>query len=171
MAKNLGINKGMFTNMLKNGTQSMRMNYYPPCPEASKVLGISPHSDATGLTILLQFNQVEGLQIKHNGTCVPVKILPSALLVNIESVRDLEVRLIAASGGIGNVLRFSIRYQASNTGKFHSTNAAKKQVGGCFYVVKRILPELQSQPQQQNQINAASRSQSTSTLRQYGLRD
>ncbi|KAK9091627.1 hypothetical protein Sjap_024804 [Stephania japonica] len=34
---------------------------------------------------------------------------------DIESVRDLEVRLIAASGGIGNVLRFSIRTHISNS--------------------------------------------------------
>ncbi|KAK9147493.1 hypothetical protein Scep_006250 [Stephania cephalantha] len=89
MAKNLGINEGKFTNMFNNGTQSMRMNYYPPCPEASKVLGISPHSDATGLTVLLQFNQVHGLQINHNGTWVPVKMLPSALLVNIGDIIEI----------------------------------------------------------------------------------
>ncbi|KAK9115474.1 hypothetical protein Sjap_014421 [Stephania japonica] len=60
---------------------------------------------------------------------------------------------------------FVLQYQASNAGKFPSTTAAKKQVGGCYYVVKRILQELQSQPQpqQQNHINAAARSPSTST--------
>ncbi|KAK9143761.1 hypothetical protein Syun_013161 [Stephania yunnanensis] len=89
MAKNLGIDEGKFTNMFNNGTQSMRMNYYPPCPEASKVLGISPHSDATGLTVLLQFNQVHGLQINHNGTWVSVKMLPNALLVNIGDIIEI----------------------------------------------------------------------------------
>ncbi|TYI52351.1 hypothetical protein E1A91_D12G241800v1 [Gossypium mustelinum] len=34
------------------------MNYYPHCAEASKVLGASPHFDATGLTLLLQVNEL-----------------------------------------------------------------------------------------------------------------
>ncbi|PON84991.1 Oxoglutarate/iron-dependent dioxygenase [Trema orientale] len=29
------------------------MNYYPPCPQLDLVISLNPHSDATGLTILL----------------------------------------------------------------------------------------------------------------------
>ncbi|KAK9096242.1 hypothetical protein Sjap_021739 [Stephania japonica] len=97
MAKSLGVDEGNFINMFRDGSQqSMRMNYYPPCPEASKVLGISPHSDATGLTILLQLNQVDGLQIRHDGTWLPVKLLPGALLVNIGDI--IEVIPILSNG-------------------------------------------------------------------------
>ena len=46
----------------------MRMNYYyPPCPEPEKVIGLTPHSDGIGLAILLQSNEVEGLQIRKDG--------------------------------------------------------------------------------------------------------
>lgn len=55
----------------------MRMNYYPPCVMANKVIGLAPHSDATGLTILMEVNQVQGLQIRKNGKWVPIKPLPN----------------------------------------------------------------------------------------------
>ncbi|KAL1224154.1 Protein SRG1 [Cardamine amara subsp. amara] len=69
--------------------QSMRMNYYPPCPQPDQVIGLTPHSDAVGLTILMQVNEVEGLQIKKDGKWVPVKPLPNAFVVNIGDVLEI----------------------------------------------------------------------------------
>ncbi|KAL0723689.1 hypothetical protein Bca4012_038288 [Brassica carinata] len=69
--------------------QSMRMNYYPPCPEPHQVIGLTPHSDAVALTILLQVNEVEGLQIKKDGRWVSVKPLPNAFVVNIGDVLEI----------------------------------------------------------------------------------
>ena len=69
--------------------QKLRMNYYPPCPEPDQVYGLTPHSDATGLTILLQVNEVEGLQIKKNGKWVSVKPLPNAFVVNIGDMLEV----------------------------------------------------------------------------------
>ncbi|MFQ6637815.1 hypothetical protein Gotur_013588 [Gossypium turneri] len=66
IAKNLGIDPKMLPSFFEDGAQVIRMNYYPPCVEVSKVLGASPHSDATGLTLLLQVNEVEGLKIKKD---------------------------------------------------------------------------------------------------------
>jgi len=68
--------------------QRIRMNYYPPCPEPDKAIGLTPHSDATGLTILLQVNEVEGLQIKKDGKWVSVKPLPNALVVNVGDILE-----------------------------------------------------------------------------------
>ncbi|XP_009109220.2 protein SRG1 isoform X2 [Brassica rapa] len=51
--------------------QTMRMNYYPPCPDPDQV------------------NEVEGLQIKKNGKWVPVKPLPNAFVVNIGDVLEI----------------------------------------------------------------------------------
>lgn len=70
-------------SLFGGGLQAMRMNYYPPCPRPDLVMGLTPHSDAGGLTILLQLNDMEGLQIKKDGTWVPVKPLPNAFVVNI----------------------------------------------------------------------------------------
>lgn len=75
----------------EDGIQSMRINYYPPCPQPEKVIGLTPHSDASGLTILLQLNDVQGLQVRKDGMWVPVKPLPNAFIVNIGDI--LEVKL------------------------------------------------------------------------------
>jgi len=76
--------------LFEDGIQMMRTNYYPPCPQPEKVIGLTNHSDPVGLTILLQLNEVEGLQIRKDGMWVPVKPLPSAFIVNIGDM--LEVR-------------------------------------------------------------------------------
>ncbi|XP_077247205.1 S-norcoclaurine synthase 1-like [Tasmannia lanceolata] len=89
MAKNLGFDPKKLTDMFDDGTQGLRMNYYLPCLEANKVLGQSPQYDATGLTLLLQVNQVQGLQIRNNGKWIPVKPLSGALIVNIGDILEI----------------------------------------------------------------------------------
>ncbi|RDY10073.1 Protein SRG1, partial [Mucuna pruriens] len=69
--------------------QSMRWNYYPPCPQPENVIGINPHSDAGALTILLQVNETEGLQIKKDGKWIPVKPLPNAFVVNVGDMLEI----------------------------------------------------------------------------------
>ncbi|PON45822.1 Oxoglutarate/iron-dependent dioxygenase [Parasponia andersonii] len=84
-------NMSFFMGMDKNGLkrlhvvmkQSMRMNYYPPCSRPDLVLGVSSHSDGGSITILLQDDDITGLQIKHKGGWLPVKPIPNALVVNI----------------------------------------------------------------------------------------
>ncbi|KAL8468362.1 hypothetical protein ACS0TY_031546 [Phlomoides rotata] len=75
--------------MFENGMQSMRMTYYPPCPEPDKVMGLTPHSDASGITILLQLNGVEGLQIKKDGVWMAVNFLPDAFVVNLGDIIEI----------------------------------------------------------------------------------
>ncbi|KAL8124554.1 hypothetical protein AgCh_012272 [Apium graveolens] len=58
----LSVKMGMDSNDLpelhKEMQISMRVNYYPVCCEPEKVMGMSPHSDATTITILLQDNNI-----------------------------------------------------------------------------------------------------------------
>lgn len=75
--------------MFEDGTQGLRMNYYPPCQQASRVMGLTPHSDSVGLTLLVQVNEVQGLQIKKNGRWVPVKPVPGAFIVNIGDIIEV----------------------------------------------------------------------------------
>ncbi|KAI9177740.1 hypothetical protein LWI28_018609 [Acer negundo] len=89
MAKNLGIESGHLASLFQDGIQGVRMNYYPPCAQSNKVMGLTKHSDATGLTLLVQVNQVEGLQINKNGIWVPIKPLPGALIVNIGDIMEI----------------------------------------------------------------------------------
>ncbi|CAN1256891.1 2-oxoglutarate-dependent dioxygenase 11 [Linum perenne] len=68
MAINLGLEPEKLLTLFKDGTQGVGMNYYPPCKESTKVMGFTPHSDASALTLLTQVNDdVPGLQIMSNG--------------------------------------------------------------------------------------------------------
>ncbi|KAH7568650.1 hypothetical protein JRO89_XS06G0028100 [Xanthoceras sorbifolium] len=83
MGKNLRImDTNEMTTMLE-GRQAMSFNYYPACPEPEQVIGLAPHSDFSGLTILLEVNDVQGLQIKKDEMWIPVKSLPDAFIINI----------------------------------------------------------------------------------------
>ena len=89
MAKALKMDVEEMVELFSDGVQSMRMNYYPPCPEPNKTIGFSPHSDADALTILYQLNEIEGLQIRKDGRWVSVKPLPNAFVVNIGDIMEV----------------------------------------------------------------------------------
>ncbi|XP_061367074.1 oxoglutarate-dependent flavonoid 7-O-demethylase 1-like [Gastrolobium bilobum] len=89
MANALTMDTMEMTETFGAGTESMRINYYPPCPQPELVMGLNPHSDAGGLTILLQANEVEGLQIKKDGLWIPIKPLPNAFIINIGDLMEI----------------------------------------------------------------------------------
>ena len=86
MAKALKMEAVDMKVLFEEGHQAMRMNYYPPCPQPELAIGLNAHSDAVGLTILLQINEMEGLQIRQNGMWIPVKPLQNAFVVNIGDI-------------------------------------------------------------------------------------
>ncbi|CAN6926428.1 unnamed protein product [Brassica oleracea] len=61
----------------------MRVNYYPKCPRPELALGLSPHSDPGGLTILLPDDKVVGLQVRYGDTWITVNSHPHAFIVNL----------------------------------------------------------------------------------------
>ncbi|OVA18942.1 Oxoglutarate/iron-dependent dioxygenase [Macleaya cordata] len=89
MGRALQIEKELIRELFEDGMQNMRMNYYPPCPQPELVIGLKPHSDAVGLTILLQLNEIEGLQVRKEGNWIPVKPLPNAFIVNIGDIFEI----------------------------------------------------------------------------------
>ncbi|KAG6416718.1 hypothetical protein SASPL_124154 [Salvia splendens] len=89
MAESLEMEETEAEEMFDDGMQSLRMTYYPPCPQPEKVIGLTPHSDATGITILLQVNGVQGLQVKKDGVWIPVQFLPDAFVVNIGDILEI----------------------------------------------------------------------------------
>ena len=89
MAKALGMEPNDMRTLFEEGHQGMRMNYYPPCPQPECAIGLNSHSDAGGLTILLQINEMEGLQIRKDGTWIPVKPLPNAFVINIGDIIEV----------------------------------------------------------------------------------
>nr|XP_043637421.1 jasmonate-induced oxygenase 3-like [Erigeron canadensis] len=62
---------------------SLRVNLYPKCPQPDLTLGISPHSDPGGITILLPDDRVSGLQVRKGDAWVTVKPIPNAFIVNL----------------------------------------------------------------------------------------
>ncbi|XP_019162029.1 PREDICTED: codeine O-demethylase-like [Ipomoea nil] len=91
IAQTLKIGKREMEDMAEDGMQSMRMTYYPPCPKPELVTGITPHSDATLITILHQVNGVDGLQVKtDDGNWIPVEFHPAdALVVNVGDTLEI----------------------------------------------------------------------------------
>jgi isopenicillin N synthase-like dioxygenase len=83
MTKALKIQTSEILDFFEDGVQSMRMNYYPPCPQPEQVIGLNPHSDVAALTILLQVNEMDGLQIRKDGMWIPIKPLSDAFVINI----------------------------------------------------------------------------------------
>ncbi|KAL6190998.1 hypothetical protein ACLB2K_037391 [Fragaria x ananassa] len=84
IAMSLGLKGDIFEKMFGEAVQAIRMNYYPPCSRPDLVLGLSPHSDGSALTVLQQGkdNSV-GLQILKDDRWVPVQPIPNALVINI----------------------------------------------------------------------------------------
>ena len=93
MANALAVDPMEIRELFGQAEQSMRMNYYPPCPQPELVIGLSSHSDGGGLTILLQANEVEGLQIRKDELWIPVKPLPNAFIINLGDM--LEVIIVS----------------------------------------------------------------------------
>ncbi|XP_037481108.1 2-oxoglutarate-dependent dioxygenase 11-like [Triticum urartu] len=88
IAKTLEVDPKLVADKL--ASQFLRMNYYPPCTSTpEKVLGLSPHSDGSFLTILLEVNSVQGLQIRRHGAWIPVKPHCDALLVNVGDLLEI----------------------------------------------------------------------------------
>ncbi|XP_027343293.1 protein SRG1-like [Abrus precatorius] len=89
LGKAIGMDMKEVDKFFGNGMQSLRMSYYPPCPKPELVVGLTPHSDATGITILHQVNGVEGLEIKKDGVWIPVTFLQDAFVVNVGDIMEI----------------------------------------------------------------------------------
>jgi len=94
MANALKVDPEEIRELFGQGTQSTRINYYPPCPQPELVIGLNSHSDGGGLTILLQGNEVEGLQIKKDGLWIPVKPLPNAFIINLGDMLEVIINYL-----------------------------------------------------------------------------
>ncbi|KAL0919111.1 hypothetical protein M5K25_011186 [Dendrobium thyrsiflorum] len=79
----LGVDGGHYREFFAESTSILRCNYYPPCQEPELTFGTGPHCDPTSLTILLQQDEVDGLQVFSGGEWRVVRPLPGALVINI----------------------------------------------------------------------------------------
>jgi isopenicillin N synthase-like dioxygenase len=93
MAIDLGVSQEALLHAFFSGDaekgQMMVMNHYPPCRHPEKVLGITPHTDGLGLTVLLHVDDTPGLQIRRGGRWLPVRPLPGAFVVNVGDILEV----------------------------------------------------------------------------------
>ncbi|XP_014523727.2 protein SRG1-like [Vigna radiata var. radiata] len=82
----MGMQKHVFLELNEESLEAFRVNYYPPCNTPEQVLGLSPHSDTSTITLLMQDDDINGLEIRHQGGWVPVIPISDALVVNVGDV-------------------------------------------------------------------------------------
>ncbi|KAL5989090.1 Flavanone 3-dioxygenase 2 [Asimina triloba] len=83
ISESLGLEKDYFEKLLGDQGQHMAVNFYPPCPEPELTYGLPGHTDPNTITILLQDQEVAGLQVFKDGKWIAVNPHPEALVVNI----------------------------------------------------------------------------------------
>jgi hypothetical protein len=88
MAVDMGVEPERLLEMFGGQPQTMKVTYYPPCRQAGDVIGLSPHTDACAITVLLHVNDVQGLQIRKDddGKWLAVEPLDGALTVFVGDV-------------------------------------------------------------------------------------
>lgn len=89
IGKLLKMNMEEMEQLFEDGMQSVRITHYPPCPKPELVVGLKPHSDGSGITILHQVNGVQGLQIKKDGVWFPVNFDNDAFVVNVGDILEV----------------------------------------------------------------------------------
>ena len=82
----LGVQRGLLeADFGEDHSSFLRLNYYPTCTEPERHLGISPHTDAGALTVLMTDGQT-GLQFQRGGDWYTVQPVPDALTINIGDI-------------------------------------------------------------------------------------
>ncbi|WVZ57384.1 hypothetical protein U9M48_007775 [Paspalum notatum var. saurae] len=89
MAADLGVEREALLDAFSGKRQGMTIHYYPPCRHREKVMGITPHTDWLGLTLLLHCDDTPGLQIRKDGRWFPVRPLPGAFVVNVADILEV----------------------------------------------------------------------------------
>ena len=85
IAKSLKLDEDCFSRMfIEDGAITQgRFILYPPCPTPELVYGLKPHTDRSGMTVLLQDTEVEGLQVLSDDKWFTVPLIRHALFVNL----------------------------------------------------------------------------------------
>lgn len=90
ICENLGLEKGYLKEALAGGNGNgnapffgIKMAHYPPCPRPDLVDGLRSHLDAGGVILLLQDDEVGGLQVLRDGTWFDVEPIPHAIVIDI----------------------------------------------------------------------------------------
>ncbi|KAJ9561118.1 hypothetical protein OSB04_006278 [Centaurea solstitialis] len=92
LAASLSLDENAFLQYFepKQSEIKVRVNYYPPCPRPDLAIGILPHSDASGLTLLLEFGATSALQVLKGEVWTTLQWPNNnSLLVNIGDLMEI----------------------------------------------------------------------------------
>ncbi|XXG87085.1 hypothetical protein AAC387_Pa11g1864 [Persea americana] len=89
MDENLGLEKGYIKKVFCGGEGpehgplfGTKVSHYPPCPLPDRVIGLRAHTDAGGVILLFQDDQVRGLQVLKGGEWLDVQPMANAIVIN-----------------------------------------------------------------------------------------
>ncbi|KAL3638854.1 hypothetical protein CASFOL_016761 [Castilleja foliolosa] len=88
MDVNLGLPKGSINKAFNGGPHESpaffgtKVSHYPPCPAPERVNGLRAHTDAGGVILLFQDDEVGGLQILKDGAWIDVQPVKNAIVIN-----------------------------------------------------------------------------------------
>ncbi|XP_050916203.1 1-aminocyclopropane-1-carboxylate oxidase homolog 1 [Lathyrus oleraceus] len=88
LSEALGLNPSFLKDFNCAEGHIIQGHYYPPCSGPELTLGVSSHTDADFITLLLQ-DHIGGLQVLHEGQWVNVPPVHGALVVNIGDLLQL----------------------------------------------------------------------------------
>ena len=91
LCEGLGLTPGYFFGGLSENP-AVTVHNYPPCPDPSLTLGIAKHRDPSIITILLQEEQVHGLQVLKDGEWIEIEPIPDAFVVNIGLLLQVNIQ-------------------------------------------------------------------------------
>ncbi|EEF42099.1 1-aminocyclopropane-1-carboxylate oxidase 5 [Ricinus communis] len=87
MDENLGLPKGYIKKAFNDGEGDSaffgtKVSHYPPCPHPELVTGLRAHTDAGGVILLFQDDEVGGLQILKDGQWIDVQPMKNTIVIN-----------------------------------------------------------------------------------------
>ncbi|KAK2976153.1 hypothetical protein RJ640_012363 [Escallonia rubra] len=87
MDENLGLPKGYIKKAFNGGEGDnaffgTKVSHYPPCPHPEMVNGLRAHTDAGGVILLFQDDEVKGLQILKDGQWIDVQPVHNSIVIN-----------------------------------------------------------------------------------------
>ncbi|XP_030544563.2 protein SRG1-like [Rhodamnia argentea] len=139
MARLLELEENSFLNQFGDRPAlEAKFNFYPPCSRP-EVFGAKPHLDRSGITVLLQDKEVEGLQVLVDGTWRTVPVIPHALVVNLGGLMQVMTN---------GMFKSPLHRVLTNASKLRMSVAvfdepeAEKEIGPVDHLVNHTRPRL-----------------------------